>query len=231
MRYIIKRNGDKNLFEPIKIELAIKKAFSGLGYEESYTDPICKELALKVTNNLLFDKNTNTVDIEQVQDEVEKALMVYFPDVAKAYILYRENRRKTRDMMGRLMNTYEGITSLDSANIDMIRENANINGVTPMGSMLKFGSESAKEYYLLKMINPDHAKAHIDGWIHEHDLDFYGFTTTCTQINLTKLFENGFTTGHGHLREPNSIGSYAALAAIAIQSNQNDQHKLNIVSL
>ena len=133
MRYIIKRNGDKNLFEPIKIELAIKKAFMGLGYDESYINPICKELSLNVSNNLSFDQNTNTVDIEQVQDEVEKALMVYFPDVAKAYILYRENRRKTRDMMGRLMNTYEGITSLDSANIDMIRENANINGVTPMG--------------------------------------------------------------------------------------------------
>lgn len=223
MRYIIKRNGDRNIFEPVKIELAIKKAFLGLGYEESYVNPICKSISLNVTNNLHFDSN-DTIGIEQVQDEVEQQLMINFPNVAKAYILYREERRKTRDMMGRLMNAYEGITSLDNKDVDMIRENANIDGVTPMGSMLKFGSESAKEYYLLKMLNPDHAKAHRDGWIHIHDLDFYSFTTTCCQIDLTKLFKGGFTTGHGHLREPQSIGSYAALAAIAIQSNQNDQH-------
>lgn len=221
MRYIIKRNGDRNVFEPVKIELAVKKAFLELNYNEDYIEPICKAISLNVTDNLHFDKN-DTIDIEDVQDEVEKQLMINYPNVAKAYILYREERRKTRDMMGRLMNAYEGITSLDNKDIDMIRENANIDGVTPMGSMLKFGSESAKEYYLLKMLNPEHAEAHRDGWIHIHDLDFYSFTTTCCQIDLTKLFKDGFTTGHGHLREPQSIGSYAALAAIAIQSNQND---------
>ena len=69
------------------------------------------------------------------------------------------------------------------------------------------------------------ADAHDNGDIHIHDMDFLPMgTTTCTQIDLAKLFKNGFSTGHGHLREPNDIMSYSALAAIAIQSNQNDQH-------
>lgn len=119
---------------------------------------------------------------------------------------------------------FDGITSMDAEESNLKRDNANINGDTPMGSMLQYGANTAKEYYLDAMIDPIFAKMHREGWIHIHDLDFYGWTTTCTQIELRKLFKDGFSTGHGHLREPKSIGSYAALAAIAIQSNQNDQH-------
>ena len=71
---------------------------------------------------------------------------------------------------------------------------------------------------------PVHAAAHQDGDIHIHDLDFYTLTTTCCQIDLLNLFHGGFSTGHGVLREPNDIYSYSALACIAIQANQNDQH-------
>ena len=109
--------------------------------------------------------------------------------------------------------------------MDNKRENANINADTAMGSMLKFGSESAKAYNLANLITREYSEAHKNGDIHIHDLDFYTLTTTCTQIDLTKLFTHGFSTGHGYLREPNDISSYAALACIAIQSNQNDQHK------
>lgn len=119
---------------------------------------------------------------------------------------------------------FDGITSMDAEESNLKRDNANINGDTAMGSMLQYGANTAKEYYLDAMIDPIFAKMHREGWIHIHDLDFYGWTTTCTQIELRKLFKGGFSTGHGHLREPKSIGSYAALAAIAIQSNQNDQH-------
>lgn len=119
---------------------------------------------------------------------------------------------------------YDNITALSSRDSDLKRDNANINGDTPMGAMLQQGANTAKEYYLDTMIDPEIARLHREGWIHIHDLDFYGWTTTCCQIDLLKLFEGGFDTGHGHLREPKSIGSYAALAAIAIQSNQNDQH-------
>ena len=119
---------------------------------------------------------------------------------------------------------FDSITVLQAKDSDLKRDNANINGDSPMGAMLQYGANTAKEYNLEYLIKPTIAELHRDGWIHIHDLDFYAWTTTCTQIELRKLFKNGFNTGHGHLRAPKSIGSYAALAAIAIQSNQNDQH-------
>ena len=124
----------------------------------------------------------------------------------------------------RLMKTYDDITFHDAAECDLMRDNANINADTAMGAMLKYGSEGAKQFYLSRVLKPEHAKAHINGDIHIHDLDFYTLTTTCTQIDIKQLFKNGFSTGHGFLREPNDIASYSALACIAIQSNQNDQH-------
>lgn len=118
----------------------------------------------------------------------------------------------------------DDINRSNAKDCNLKRENGNINGDTPMGAMLQQGANTAKEYYLETMVDPEIANLHRKGWIHIHDLDFYDWTTTCTQIELRKLFKGGFNTGHGHLREPKSIGSYAALAAIAIQSNQNDQH-------
>jgi len=128
-------------------------------------------------------------------------------------------------MDSRLMRIYEGITFRDAADSDMKRENANIDCDTAMGAMLKYGSEGAKQFNEAFLIRPEHAEAHRDGDIHIHDLDFYALTTTCCQIDILKLFEGGFSTGHGALREPGHIASYAALCCIAIQSNQNDQHR------
>lgn len=123
-----------------------------------------------------------------------------------------------------LLSIYEDITFLDAVDSDVKRDNANVNGDTAMGVMLKYGTEGSKFFYEERVLKPEHSKAHRDGDIHIHDLDFYTLTTTCCQIDLLKLFDGGFSTGHGHLREPNDISSYSALACIAVQSNQNDQH-------
>lgn len=164
-------------------------------------------------------------DVEHIQDLVERVLMDNgYVQTAKSYILYREERSRAREMNTRLMKTYEDITFSKAKDSDIKRENANIDGDTAMGSMLKFGSEGAKQFYDMFVLNPDHARAHREGDIHIHDLDFLTLTTTCCQIDIKKLFEGGFSTGHGTLREPNDISSYAALCCIAIQSNQNDQH-------
>ncbi len=127
-------------------------------------------------------------------------------------------------MNTRLMRIYEDITNRAAIDSDIKRENANINGDTAMGAMLKYGSEGAKQFNLMFVLKPEHAEAHRNGDIHIHDMDFLTLTTTCCQIDLIKLFEGGFSTGHGYLREPNDIISYSALACIAIQANQNDQH-------
>jgi len=156
---------------------------------------------------------------------VECQLMNHgFSASAKAYILYRANRTRAREANTSLMKTIDEITHIDARISDMKRDNANIDGNTAMGSMLQIGSAGAKAYNEIYLLRPEHAKAYREGDIHIHDFDFYSLTTTCCQIDILKLFKDGFSTGHGYLREPQSIQSYAALAAIAIQSNQNDQH-------
>lgn len=125
-----------------------------------------------------------------------------------------------------LMKAYQEITgAMASESSDIKRSNANVDGDTAMGKMLQYGAEGSKEFALRYLLKPEHAQAHRTGLIHIHDLDFYATgTLTCCQTDPLKMFDGGFSTGHGFLREPQSIGSYAALVAIILQSNQNEQH-------
>lgn len=219
---IIKRDGRIVDFNEEKIATAIFKAFGVISSQYTYEE--AKRLA-RVVLDKLDKKNVTEPTVEEIQDLVEETLMeTGHIHVAKEYILYRADRTKNRDMNNRLMKIYEDITFQSSSENDLKRENANIDGDTAMGTMLRYGSEGSKQFYELFLLKPEHAKAHKDGDIHIHDLDFLSLTTTCCQIDLLKLFSDGFSTGHGTLREPNSIISASALAAIAIQSNQNDQH-------
>ena len=221
--YITKRDGRRVVYDERKIAAAIERAFdaveSGKGNEEA------KRLAGIVTREINARESAEIPSVEDIQDQVERTLITEgYAKTAKAYILYRAERSRTREAKTRLMHILEDITFKDASESDVKRENANIDGDTAMGTMLKYGSESAKQFYDMYVLNPEHARAHREGDIHIHDLDFLTLTTTCTQIDLTQLFKGGFSTGHGVLREPQDIGSYSALACIAIQSNQNDQH-------
>ena len=219
---IKKRDGREVPFHREKIAQAICKAF-GATYKPN-NESIANQLADEVVS-ILETEGIPSPDVEHIQDIVEKVLMDKgYVSTAKAYILYRAERSRQREMQTRLMKRYEEIVFADAQDSDIKRENANIDGDTAMGVMLKFGSEGAKQFYRNYVLDQTHAQAHLDGDIHIHDLDFLTLTTTCCQIDIIKLFKGGFSTGHGTLREPNDINSYAALACIAIQSNQNDQH-------
>ncbi|MBQ5322254.1 MAG: anaerobic ribonucleoside triphosphate reductase, partial [Oscillospiraceae bacterium] len=222
IKTIIKRDGRIADFNIDKIANAVfmaAKANGGSDYDEAMS------IALAVVDYIENKEHIETPHVEHVQDVVEKMLIeTGHARTAKSYILYRANRNKVREMNTRLMKTMENLTFQSAKENDVKRENANINGDTAMGTMLKYGSEAAKQFYEMYILNPRHAQAHHDGDIHIHDLDFLTLTTTCCQIDILKLFKGGFDTGHGHLREPQDIASYAALACIAIQSNQNDQH-------
>ena len=218
---IIKRDGRIAPFDKAKITSAIYKAAQATGGRNSATSA---ELTDRVIAYLEANCDESPT-VEEVQDAVEKILIESgHARTAKEYILYRSERTRRREMNTRLMKTYEELTFLSARDNEIKRENANIDGDTAMGTMLKYGSEGAKQFYEMYVLNPDHARAHREGDIHIHDLDFLTLTTTCCQIDLDKLFTGGFSTGHGHLREPNDIASYSALSAIAVQSNQNDQH-------
>lgn len=219
---IVKRDGRIVPFNVDKISNAIFKAAQSVGGTD--TDE-AKLVALK-TCELYSDKyGDKTPTVEEIQDLVEKTLIdCGHAQTAKAYILYRNERTCVREGKTALMKVLSELTYSSAQDSDAKRENANIDGDTAMGTMLKYGSAAAKAFYEMNILKKEHSKAHINGDIHIHDLDFLTLTTTCCQISLSNLFKGGFSTGHGFLREPNDISSYSALACIAIQSNQNDQH-------
>ncbi len=220
---IIKRDGRTAEFKSEKIAEAIEKAFKACGAMQDRV--VAEEICATVIEKLEKGAIEGTPTVEGIQDLVEETLIeAGFVQTAKSYILYRAERSRVRDVNSRLVQTLKDITFSKASDSDMKRENANIDADTAMGTMLKYGSESAKQFYEMCVIDPKYARAHREGDIHIHDMDFYTLTTTCCQIDIRKLFKNGFSTGHGVLREPNDIASYAALACIAIQSNQNDQH-------
>ena len=221
MQNIRKRNGDIVPFVRKKIEDAIHKA-NLESIDETFDGPILNML----TDDVVAAISSQEIPaVEFIQDTVEQVLIKHnYASTAKAFILYRAEHTKMRQAQGDLMDIYDELTFKKAADADIKRENANIDADTAMGTMLKYGSEGSK-YYIDNYILPkDIAAAHADGDIHIHDKDFYMLTETCCQINLLKLFKGGFSTGHGFLREPNDIRSYAALACIAIQANQNEMH-------
>lgn len=225
---IKKRDGRIINFIPEKITAAIFKAAKAVAdQEESQASyDIAEKLTQQVTTFLNRKYSNEIPTVEQVQDAVVKVLIENgHAKTSQEYILYRAERTRIRETKTRLMKTIETITLKDATESDTKRENANIDGNTAMGTMLQYGSTVSKEFCKAHMLKPEHAYAHDSGDIHIHDLDFFNMgTLTCTQIDVLKLFKNGFSTGHGFLREPQDVMSYAALAAIAIQSNQNDQH-------
>jgi ribonucleoside-triphosphate reductase len=222
VKQILKRDGRIVSFDGTKIENAIIKAMNAVGDREI---KVAKKLAGEAEKLIDAEFVDKTPTVEEIQDIVEKVLMKKgHDDVAKAYILYRAKRNRVRVMNTDLMKTIDKISNTDAKDSDLKRENANIDGDTAMGVMLKYGAESAKNYNVNAIIDPKQANAYLNGDIHIHDFDFYTLTETCCQIDIEKLFKGGFHTGHGSVREPQDIRTYASLVCIAIQANQNDQH-------
>ena len=236
MLKVVKRNGKKVDFDGAKIAVAIKKGFDSLILDDETTKYSEKDIQ-KVYQNVVKTiekkyKDQDKIKIEEIQDLIEESLKKYgYDDVYKSFSEYRERRNASRELfadekkMHKFLKSLEGLGLKSASEEDAKRENANIDGNSAMGTMLQYGSTVSKEFAKSYLMKKKYADAHDNGDIHIHDMDFLPMgTTTCMQIDLNKLFKNGFSTGHGHLREPKDIMSYSALAAIAIQSNQNDQH-------
>lgn len=227
IRNIVKRDGRTVSFNRTKIENAIKKALVSV-HPDDELSVHDEQLASSLTDEVIAQMEANHLDtptVENTQDVIERILIKHnLSDEAKNFILYRQQRTNARNYNAELTQIYRDLTSKSTADMDLKRENANIDANAPMGLMLRFGSEGSKDFVKRYVLKPEHALAHSKGMIHIHDLDFYLLTINCCQIDLTDLFQRGFSTGHGFLREPQSIQSAAALCCIAIQSNQNDMH-------
>ncbi len=221
VRTITKRDGRIVPYDESKIAQAILKALAASGEEDA---TVAMRLAAEVGEAMSVNEG-DCCQIEDIQDEAEKALMrAGFEQAAKAYILYRDARTRVRESNTSLMRAFDEIIRADARASDLKRDNANVDGNTAMGSMLQIGAAASKAYGASYLLTKEQLAAYNEGWIHIHDFDFYSLTTTCCQTDIEKLFEGGFSTGHGYLRSPQDIQSYAALACIAIQSCQNDQH-------
>ena len=232
---VVKRNGKKVAWNGTKVAVAIKKGFDSIVENDEYK---YKEEDINKVYNSVIDKiekdyaGEGKIKIETIQDLIEEELKKEgYDDVYKSFSEYRERRNVSRQIFfgekkqHKFLKSIEGLGLKSAFEEDAKRENANVDGDTPMGTMLQYGSTVSKEFAKAYLMKSKFAEAHENGDIHIHDMDFMPMgTTTCCQIDLAKLFHNGFSTGHGHLREPNDIMSYSALAAIAIQANQNDQH-------
>lgn len=232
---VIKRSGKKVEWNGAKIAIAIKKAFDALEKQEGedlYTEKDVNKVFNSVVKQIEKEyKDQDKIKIEAIQDIIEDKLKKNYEDVYKTFSEYRERRNKSRQAFIGEKKQHKFVKAIENLGLktageeDAKRENANVDGDTAMGTMLQYGSTVSKEFAKAYLMKPKFAEAHDNGDIHIHDLDFWPMgTTTCCQIDLKKLFKNGFSTGHGFLRPPKDIMSYTALAAIVIQSNQNDQH-------
>ena len=227
---VVKRSGQRVSFNDAKIALAVKKGFDSV-YEE-YDEKNVYKVKEKVLDQIRKEyKDRKTIGVEDVSDVIEEVLKkLKYDDVYESFRNYRERRDASREafvvkQQHKFVKAIESLGLKSATEENSKRENANVDGDGPMGTMLHFGSTVSREFAKAYLMDAKYSRAHDEGAIHIHDLDFWAMgTTTCMQIDLNKLFKNGFSTGHGYLRTPNSIGSYSALAAIAIQANQNEQH-------
>ncbi|MBQ3511105.1 MAG: anaerobic ribonucleoside triphosphate reductase [Bacilli bacterium] len=237
---VIKRNGKKVSFDETKIALSIKKGFDSVEVdvddddkERKYTTKDVQKVYQAVLKRLeKISKETDKIKIEEIQDLIEEELSKKgYEDVYKSFSEYRERRNQSRQLFFEDKKTHKFLKSLENLGLksaneeDAKRENANIDGNSPMGTMLQYGATVSKEFAKAYLMKPEYATMHDNGTIHIHDMDFLAMgTTTCCQINLERLFKNGFDTGHGYVRPPQDISTYGSLAAIVVQANQNDQH-------
>lgn len=214
---IIKRDGKQERFSASKITGAIGKAFEATGLDKQ------DESIEEITRRVIAHFTGNTVGVEEIQDLVENELMKVQPEVAKKYIIYRQWRNTERERKTHIKQVMDGIVAIDRNDINL--SNANMSSHTPAGQMMTFASEITKDYTYKYLLPKPYAEAHQLGDIHIHDLDYYPTkTTTCIQYDLDDLFERGFHTKNGSIRTPQSIQSYATLATIIFQTNQNEQH-------
>ena len=214
---IIKRDGKTEEFSPEKIKKAITKAFmaGGLLNEDRLIENITKRVVKSIEKKL--------ISVEEIQDIVERELMGSNPYIAKKYIIYREWRTVERDKRTSMKRIMDGIVKIEKNDVNL--SNANMSSHTPAGQMMTFASEVTKDYACKYLLGVKYSRAHRNGDIHIHDLDYYPTkTTTCVQYDLDDIFERGFHTKNGSIRTPQSIQSYATLATIVFQTNQNEQH-------
>ena len=181
--YVQKRDGRQVLFSSEKIFNALKQAFAVVKGDNINNDDEIMNLTGKILRHIKKDVQDNIITVEKIQDIVEDDLLKNKEnEVAKEYIRYRAKRTQIRDANNDLMKLYNDIYFKNAEDLELKRDNANINGNSAMGIMLKVGSEGNKHFILNHFLKPEYAQAHKEGYLHLHDLDFSLITLNCLNI-------------------------------------------------
>lgn len=209
-----KRDGRVVAFDKQLIINAVKKAMAEIGKAN-------EEFANQLANNIQ-NYTADTLSVAKIQELVENGLMKgYDPEVARAYIIYRNKRDKARSS-----KSNEIISDIIAAKKnDITRENANMNADTPAGMMMKVASERSKEYVDDFLLSDD-VRALVDAnMLHVHDKDYYPTRSlTCLQHPVDKPLEHGFRAGHGESRPAKRIETASILSCISMEAIQNEMH-------
>lgn len=210
---IIKRDGRLESFNCEKIQTAVSKACYKVGKSEYETKLISRKITDLVSTQILYSSKDNYVD--DIHNLVEKFLVEEnYYDVAKEYILYRQQRTNIRDSKSDLTKAIKEISS------EMHKDNANTNNSA--ASKMYGIAEAANKPYVLNYDMPEKfAQNHKDGKVYINDLGYYNHTFNCFFNPIGKMLKDGFENGVGTIRPPKRIGSAMALVAIILQSSQN----------
>lgn len=222
IKNVIKRDNRRHVFNISKVYTAIEKAFKEVNAEvtEETMDRLVDSVVEKISEN-----NAKSAKVEEIQNVIEMTLMDNgFGAVAKAFILFRDDRTRARETNSAIIKTIKEITESDIKSSNILRDNANESGATPAGTYGKIASETNKMYNLLNNINRKYAQEHKDGHLHIHDLNQYNLTFNCLFAPVGKLLKTGFDSGTGYLRSPKSIQTAAALTAVILQLQSNQQY-------
>lgn len=222
IKNVIKRDNRRRKFNIAKVYTAIENAFKSI--DEKYTEEGIDQLVDEVVE-VISANDAKSARVEDIQNVIEKTLMSKgFGSVAKAFILYRDERNRARETKSDIVKTIKEITESDIKSSNILRDNANESGATPAGTYGKIASETNKMYNLLNNINRKYAQEHKDGHLHIHDLNQYNLTFNCLFAPVGKLLKTGFDSGTGYLRSPKSIQTAAALTAVILQLQSNQQY-------
>lgn len=211
IKQVEKRDGRVVEFNPCKIKVAIQKAMESCNIEDSYKE------AIIITDNVmqvLEKENKDSFTIEHIQDIVEKELMRDFPDVAKAYILYRNERSRIRENKSELMQIVE--EKLFAKNVQ--NQNANVDERSFGGCLGEVKSEIVKRYALEKSMSKMARDNHLNNLIYIHDLDSYAVGMhNCLTLPTADLLKNGFKVRNTYVRPANSINTAMQVMVVAMQ--------------
>ena len=220
---VIKRDGKRVKFDSTKIAVAIKKGFDAVDSEYTLSD-INKVFHDVI--DVIKDGNFDKIKIEQIQDIIEEIMNQNgYMDIAKAYAEYREKRAQSRELFFDEKKKHKFLKALENIGLDSKNGTADEYDFDSINNrLIEYGEIVSEKFATAYIMKKKFSELHDNGDIYIKNIKYYPFgTTENCQINLEKLFQNGFSTKRCSMRAPQSIVSYSMLALVAITNNQRDQ--------